>query len=189
MLPADKIIEAHRSIRHSTLQQIWWLHCSLANATEIINSVYAIQLLFWISTMSFNLMSRIYSLKVFKLSDYGKIRESMLVTDCAWNLVLIATMCHMTAHQVDLSLNQTEISRTPRVWRYNFIICLGESCRQAYFLTLLFRFSETCTFTGKQYPNIVLIKVDRWSFWSKFYSSNLTPLHPSLSLLQERNKK
>ncbi|XP_031773057.1 pyroglutamylated RF-amide peptide receptor-like [Apis florea] len=98
---ADKIIEAHRSIRHSTLQHIWWLHCSLANATEIINSVYAIQLLFWISTMSFNLMSRIYSLKVFKLSDYGKIRESMLVTDCAWNLVLITTVCHMTAHQAN----------------------------------------------------------------------------------------
>lgn len=112
--PADKIIEAHRSIRHSTLQQIWWLHCSLANATEIINSVYAIQLLFWISSMSFNLMSRIYSLKVFKLSDYGKIRESMLVTDCAWNLVLITTVCHMTAHQVDLSLNQTEISPISR---------------------------------------------------------------------------
>lgn len=156
LLPADKIIEAHRSIRHSMLQQIWWLHCSLANATEIINSVYAIQLLFWISTMSFNLMSRIYSLKVFKLSDYGKIRESMLVTDCAWNLVLITTVCHMTAHQVDLSLNQTEISRTPHVRRYNsIIICLGESCRQAYFLTLLFRFSEIeFTFTGKQYSGI-----------------------------------
>lgn len=64
--------------------------------------------------MSFNLMSRIYSLKVFKLSDYGKIRESMLVTDCAWNLVLITTVCHMTAHQVDLSLNQTEISPISR---------------------------------------------------------------------------
>ncbi|XP_050479300.1 uncharacterized protein LOC126868123 [Bombus huntii] len=89
-----------RSIEQFDLRQIWWLHCSLANATEMLNSVYAIQLLLWIMAMSFNLLSRIYSLKVHKLSVYWKIRELMLVTDCAWKLILIITMCHMTANPV-----------------------------------------------------------------------------------------
>ncbi|KAF3430392.1 hypothetical protein E2986_11603 [Frieseomelitta varia] len=55
----------------------------------------------WISSMFFNLLSRIYSLKVLKLSDYGKARELMLVIDRAWNLVLIITVCHMTANQAN----------------------------------------------------------------------------------------
>ncbi|XP_071864598.1 uncharacterized protein [Bombus fervidus] len=67
----------------------------------MLNSVYAIQLLPWITAMFFNLLSKIYSLKVHKLSVHWKIRESMLVTDCAWKLILIITMCHMTANQAN----------------------------------------------------------------------------------------
>ncbi|XP_017766320.1 PREDICTED: uncharacterized protein LOC108555263 [Eufriesea mexicana] len=97
----DKLVVADRSIGHFTLQQIWWLHCTLANAAEMINSVYSIQLLFWIPSMSFNLLSRIYSLHVFILTDLGKIRELMLTFGCALNLILITTMCHITASQAN----------------------------------------------------------------------------------------
>ncbi|XP_076766084.1 uncharacterized protein LOC143432961 [Xylocopa sonorina] len=96
-----KLIAANRSNGHLTLQQIWWLHCSLVNAAELINSVYAVQLLLWISMMSINVLSRIYSLNDLRLSDSGKIRETMLVIDCAVNLVLITTVCHMTAYQAN----------------------------------------------------------------------------------------
>ncbi|CAL7934317.1 unnamed protein product [Xylocopa violacea] len=97
----DKLIAANRSNGHLTLQQMWWLHCSLVNAAELINSVYAVQLLLWISMMSINVLSRIYSLNVLRLSDFGKFRETMLAIDCAINLTLITTVCHMTAYQAN----------------------------------------------------------------------------------------
>ncbi|KOC69083.1 hypothetical protein WH47_09640 [Habropoda laboriosa] len=97
----DKLTISARSNGHYTLQQIWWLHCSLVNATEMINSVYAIQLLFWVLTMSINVLSRMYSLNVHKLSDYGNIRETMLVIACIWNLLLITNICHTTAYQAN----------------------------------------------------------------------------------------
>ncbi|CAK9830319.1 hypothetical protein ANTRET_LOCUS7508 [Anthophora retusa] len=97
----DKLIVSDRSNEHFTLQQIWWLHCSLVNATETINSVYAVQLLLWVLTMSINVLSRIYTLNVHKLSDYGKIRELMMVISCIWNLLLITNICHTTAYQAN----------------------------------------------------------------------------------------
>ncbi|XP_076629189.1 uncharacterized protein LOC143345703 [Colletes latitarsis] len=84
-----------------TLRQIWWLHCTLANATETLNSVYAIQLLLWLSSLSINAMSRIYTLNMYTLTESGKIRETMLAIICSWNLLLITTVCHITAQQAN----------------------------------------------------------------------------------------
>ncbi|XP_076238913.1 uncharacterized protein LOC143182055 [Calliopsis andreniformis] len=96
-----KLIVSVPSSSHFTLQQIWWLHCCLVKASELFNSVYAVQLLLWISTMSLNAMSRIYTLNVYHLSSLGNARESMLAIFCGWNLILITTSCHMTAYQAN----------------------------------------------------------------------------------------
>ncbi|XP_043251554.1 uncharacterized protein LOC122396883 [Colletes gigas] len=84
-----------------TLRQIWWLHCTLANATETLNSVYAIQLLLWLSSMSINAMSRIYTLNMYTLTEFAKARETMLAIVCSWNLFMITTVCHLTAQQAN----------------------------------------------------------------------------------------
>ncbi|XP_078037009.1 uncharacterized protein LOC144470075 [Augochlora pura] len=84
-----------------TLQQIWRLHCCLVNATEMLNSVYAVQLLLWISFLSFNSMSRIYTMNVFKLSEDAVIRDSLMVFVCGWHLFLITAVCHTTARQAN----------------------------------------------------------------------------------------
>lgn len=83
-----------------TLQQIWQLHCSLVNATEMLNSVYGVQLLLWISSLTLNAMSRIYTMNISKLTTDALIRDSMLVITCAWNVFLITAICHVTARQV-----------------------------------------------------------------------------------------
>lgn len=97
-----KIMVVDRSSRQFRLQEVWWLHSCLTNATEMINSVYAVQLLLWISSMSFNTLTRIYT-----INDGGAIslplltaREVMLVSGCVTNLLIISIVCHATANQV-----------------------------------------------------------------------------------------
>lgn len=97
-----KIMVVDRSSRQFRLQEVWWLHSCLTNATEMINSVYAVQLLLWISSMSFNTLTRIYT-----INDGGAIslpllivREVMLVSACVTNLLIISIVCHATAYQV-----------------------------------------------------------------------------------------
>ncbi|XP_054003773.1 uncharacterized protein LOC128889805 [Hylaeus anthracinus] len=87
--------------RRFTMQQIWWLHCTLVNATETLNSVYGVQLLLWISSMSLNAMSRIYTLNMYTLTEFGKCRESLLAIICWWNLLMITGVCHVTAQQAN----------------------------------------------------------------------------------------
>ncbi|XP_076672286.1 uncharacterized protein LOC143371217 [Andrena cerasifolii] len=96
-----KLIVADRLNGHFTLQQIWCLHCSLVNATEMFNSVYAVQLLLWISSMSLNAMSRIYALNVYHVSGFLRARETMMAIFCSWNIVLITIVCHATASQAN----------------------------------------------------------------------------------------
>ncbi|XP_029159817.1 uncharacterized protein LOC114931837 [Nylanderia fulva] len=104
LLPEDgKIMVVDRSSRQFRLQEVWWLHSCLTNATEMINSVYAVQLLLWISCMSFNTLTRIYT-----INDGGAIslplltvREVMLVSACVTNLLIISIVCHATANQAN----------------------------------------------------------------------------------------
>ncbi|KAL6422093.1 hypothetical protein ACFW04_010863 [Cataglyphis niger] len=104
LLPEDgKIMVVDRSSRQFRLQEVWWLHSCLTNATEMINSVYAVQLLLWISSMSFNTLTRIYT-----INDGGAIslplliaREVMLVSACVTNLLIISIICHVTASQAN----------------------------------------------------------------------------------------
>ncbi|XP_070167846.1 uncharacterized protein [Polyergus mexicanus] len=104
LLPEDgKIMVVDRSSRQFRLQEVWWLHSCLTNATEMINSVYAVQLLLWISSMSFNTLTRIYT-----INDGGAIslpllivREVMLVSACVTNLLIISIICHVTATQAN----------------------------------------------------------------------------------------
>jgi len=91
-----------RSGKQFHLQEVWWLHSCLTNATEMINSVYAMQLLLWVSSMSFNTLTRIYT-----INDNGAIsqpllmaREILLVSACVTNLLIITIICHVTASQV-----------------------------------------------------------------------------------------
>ncbi|XP_033329742.1 uncharacterized protein LOC117222243 [Megalopta genalis] len=95
------ILDLHRLDTRFTLQQIWQLHCYLVNATEMLNSVYAVQLLLWISTLSFNSMSRIYTMNVFQLTKDALIRDSTIVFVCGWHLFLITAICHATARQAN----------------------------------------------------------------------------------------
>ncbi|KZC14126.1 hypothetical protein WN55_06358 [Dufourea novaeangliae] len=96
----EKLMMSDRLSVRFTLQKIWWLHCSLVNAAEMLNSVYAVQLLLWISSLSLNTMSRIYAMKSYNLSNYGMIRETMLAISCAWNVLLVTASCHVTAYQI-----------------------------------------------------------------------------------------
>ncbi|XP_072765830.1 uncharacterized protein [Anoplolepis gracilipes] len=104
LLPEDgKIMVVDRSSKQFRLHEVWWLHSCLTNATEMINSVYAIQLLLWISSMSFNTLTRIYT-----INDGGAIslpllvvREVMSVFACVTNLLIISIICHATATQAN----------------------------------------------------------------------------------------
>ncbi|KAG7213618.1 hypothetical protein KM043_002869 [Ampulex compressa] len=99
---SGKIMVVDRAHRHFGLQEVWWLHCCLANAMETMNSVYTMQLLFWIASMSFNTLSRIYTIvENGKVSTLLKVRETLLATSCAVNLLLITAICHMTASQAN----------------------------------------------------------------------------------------
>ncbi|XP_043269513.1 uncharacterized protein [Venturia canescens] len=82
------------------LHDVWWLHCRLSDSAEQINSVYTVQLLFWITTMFLNALSRMYTLTG---SDgdmsFLKVRETMSVIACLINLLVITLVCHFTALQ------------------------------------------------------------------------------------------
>ncbi|XP_031842249.1 uncharacterized protein LOC116431251 [Nomia melanderi] len=99
--PAGKLFTSNRLTVPFTLQQIWWLHCSLANATEMFNSVYAVQLLLWISSLSVNAMSRLYVMYVLKPSLLLIIRDMIVVMSCAWSLLLITAVCHNTSRKAN----------------------------------------------------------------------------------------
>ncbi|XP_011871839.1 PREDICTED: uncharacterized protein LOC105564220 isoform X3 [Vollenhovia emeryi] len=82
LLPEDgKIMVVDRSGKQFRLQEVWWLHSCLTNATEMINSVYALQLLLWISCMSFNTLTRIYT-----INDNGAVSQPLLM-DCSMEAV------------------------------------------------------------------------------------------------------
>ncbi|XP_011871838.1 PREDICTED: uncharacterized protein LOC105564220 isoform X2 [Vollenhovia emeryi] len=77
LLPEDgKIMVVDRSGKQFRLQEVWWLHSCLTNATEMINSVYALQLLLWISCMSFNTLTRIYT-----INDNGAVSQPLLMAN------------------------------------------------------------------------------------------------------------
>ncbi|XP_014486021.1 PREDICTED: uncharacterized protein LOC106750294 [Dinoponera quadriceps] len=103
LLPEDgKIMVVDRSARQLRLQEVWWLHSCLANATELINSVYGVQLLLWIAGGSFNTLTRIYTINEHtSLSTFLIARETMMVSACATNLLLITTVCHSIAGQAN----------------------------------------------------------------------------------------
>lgn len=94
-----KIMVADRTGRQLRLQEVWWLHSCLADATEMINSVYAVQLLLWVACMSFNLLSRIYTVGAVALSLLVA-RELLLVSACTVNLLIITVFCDKTATEV-----------------------------------------------------------------------------------------
>lgn len=97
-----KIMVVDRSSRQFRLQEVWWLHSCLTNATEMINSVYAVQLLLWISSMSFNTLTRIYTINDGDAMSLPLliVREVMQVSACVTNLLIISIICHVTATQV-----------------------------------------------------------------------------------------
>ncbi|XP_076297237.1 uncharacterized protein LOC143217191 [Lasioglossum baleicum] len=95
------LVPNYRPNKRFLLQQIWQLHCTLVSATESLNSVYAVQLLLWISSLSVNAMSRIYTIYVYKLTIDELIRDSIMAFTCTWNLFLITAICHETARQAN----------------------------------------------------------------------------------------
>ncbi|XP_046820770.1 uncharacterized protein LOC124425046 isoform X1 [Vespa crabro] len=103
LLPEDgKIMVLERARMNFRLEEIWWLHCCLSNATQIINSVYAAPLFFWIISMSFNTLSRLYTINGRdELSTLLLVRESLLISACVGNLFLIIAICHATASQAN----------------------------------------------------------------------------------------
>ncbi|XP_032691579.1 uncharacterized protein LOC116854101 [Odontomachus brunneus] len=103
LLPEDgKIMVVDRSARQLRLQEVWWLHSCLVNATELINSVYALQLLLWIAGGSFNTLTRLYTMNEHHgLSTFLITREMMMVSACATNLLLITTVCHSISAQAN----------------------------------------------------------------------------------------
>ncbi|XP_047347753.1 uncharacterized protein LOC124948336 isoform X4 [Vespa velutina] len=103
LLPEDgKIMVLERARMNFRLEEIWWLHCCLSNATQIINSVYAAPLFFWIISMSFNTLSRLYTINGRdELPTLLLVRESLLISACVGNLFLIIAICHATASQAN----------------------------------------------------------------------------------------
>ncbi|XP_011687183.1 PREDICTED: uncharacterized protein LOC105449597 [Wasmannia auropunctata] len=104
LLPEDgKIMVVDRSGKQFRLQEVWWLHSCLTNATEMINSVYAMQLLLWISCMSFNTLTRIYTINSNGVNSQPllMVREILLVSACVTNLLIITIICHVTATQAN----------------------------------------------------------------------------------------
>ncbi|XP_018376361.1 PREDICTED: uncharacterized protein LOC108769720 [Trachymyrmex cornetzi] len=103
LLPEDgKIMVMDRLDKQFHLQEVWWLHSCLTNATEMINSVYSIQLLLWIFCMSFNTLTRIYTINNGAILQPLLIaREILLVSACVTNLLIITIICHMTATQAN----------------------------------------------------------------------------------------
>ncbi|XP_018317978.1 gustatory receptor 10 [Mycetomoellerius zeteki] len=103
LLPGDgKIMVVDRSDKQFHLQEVWWLHSCLTNATEMINSVYSIQLLLWIFCMSFNTLTRIYTINNGAILQPLLIaREILLVSACVTNLLIITIICHITATQAN----------------------------------------------------------------------------------------
>lgn len=98
-----KLMVVDRSGKQFRLQEVWWLHSCLTNATEMINSVYALQLLLWISSMSFNTLTRIYTINDNAVTHpLLMVREILLVSACVTNLLIITIICHVTANQVSL---------------------------------------------------------------------------------------
>lgn len=91
-----------RSGKQFRLQEVWWLHSCLTDATELMNSVYALQLLLWISCMSFNTLTRIYTINDNSVVSQPLLlaREILLVSGCVTNLLIITITCHATATQV-----------------------------------------------------------------------------------------
>lgn len=106
-----KIMVMDRSSRRQfRLQEIWWLHSCLANATEMINSTYSMQLLLWIAHMAFNTLTRIYTINDHLIIPVLlKVREIMLVSACVTNLLIIATVCHATATEVKVNTRWSSV--------------------------------------------------------------------------------
>ncbi|XP_011630806.1 uncharacterized protein LOC105422925 [Pogonomyrmex barbatus] len=98
-----KIMVLDSSNKQFRLQEVWWLHSCLTNATEMINSVYALQLLLWISSMSFNTLTRIYTINDDSVMSQPLLmmREILLVSACVMNLLIITIICHATATQAN----------------------------------------------------------------------------------------
>ncbi|XP_015172638.1 PREDICTED: uncharacterized protein LOC107064458 [Polistes dominula] len=103
LLPEDgKIMVVDQARMNFRLEEIWWLHCCLSNATQIVNSVYAASLFFWIISMSFNTLSRLYTINGHdELPTLLLVRESLLISACIGNLFLIIAICHVTASQAN----------------------------------------------------------------------------------------
>ncbi|XP_058790935.1 uncharacterized protein LOC131664085 [Phymastichus coffea] len=90
--------------REMRLQEVWWLHYTLSNAADMVNSIYSVQLLFWLATMWLNALSRIYAISESLAATarfLPRIRQSLLVTAYVVNLLIITTACHCTAHQAN----------------------------------------------------------------------------------------
>ena len=87
--------------KHYEIEDFWWLHCTLSDATDIINSIYSYPLLLWISNLWLNTLSRIYAIN--RSHDYSlniNLREGLLLTSCVINLLIITISCHSTAFEV-----------------------------------------------------------------------------------------
>lgn len=83
------------------IHDIWWMHSNLATAAEKINNVYSIQLLLWIFTFSFNVLSRIYTLFNYQHNHrFVTARDALCAMGVFLNLIIIIFSCHMTSRRV-----------------------------------------------------------------------------------------
>ncbi|KYN09496.1 Orexin receptor type 2 [Trachymyrmex cornetzi] len=188
LLPEDgKIMVMDRLDKQFHLQEVWWLHSCLTNATEMINSVYSIQLLLWIFCMSFNTLTRIYTINNGAILQPLLIaREILLVSACVTNLLIITIICHMTATQAN---RVGKIAFTPSsaiLVKKNFMQdCCVEAVtyfqlQQVHFfasygiiridlpLLLSITMMANKTLSSK---NDIMVKI-LWDFYNSFHGSN-----------------
>ncbi|RLZ02229.1 Gustatory receptor 10 [Cephus cinctus] len=105
LLTNDVRVNVHvRSDRGLRLQDAWWLHNCLMDAAEILNSTYSMQLLFWITTITVNITSRIYIISEAWSDEYiSKFQDKFFTVYDIITLVTLTTICHVTADQANKS--------------------------------------------------------------------------------------
>lgn len=83
---------------------VWSLHDQLSSAIENLNSLYSIQLFLWITTIAFNMISRIYffATKTVVTNFYWDLREIILLLYFGTLLACLTIICHIASKEVSI---------------------------------------------------------------------------------------
>ncbi|XP_043474588.1 gustatory and pheromone receptor 32a-like [Leptopilina heterotoma] len=85
------------------LLDLWSLHEQLSLAIKDLNSLYSLQLFLWISTIGFNIISRIYVFctTILNKNFFWDLRETLLLIYFITLLAFLTITCHITAKQAN----------------------------------------------------------------------------------------